>query len=93
MQIQGYTYDERMAAGDALIPVIKKAAIGDQIGEYQGFKVKVIDQGLQASYNLVLVNPDTGEEHISSNFGYDELTSAGTVARLANISCCLYFRQ
>ncbi len=85
MLVKGDTYTERPDAGEALVSAMKKAQNNEEVGEYQGFKVKVLDQGPQSGYKLVVENPETKSTYSTSNIMYTDITPVGAVARIDNV--------
>jgi N12 class adenine-specific DNA methylase len=84
VKVNGRTFEERADAGEALAEAMKRGGANSEIGEYRGFKVRVINQGPQSGYRLVAINPDTGLEHATTNIGYMDLTGLGAISRLDN---------
>ena len=84
MNVKGNRYTERPDAGEALYKAIKDAKDGEDVAEYQGFKIKILDQGPQSGYKLVVYNPETKNDYATSNIMYADLTPTGAVTRVDN---------
>jgi|GEM_PF-1483724 len=85
IKIKGELYHDRADVGETLREAIRKAENQEEIAEYSGFKVKVLDQGPQSGYVLVLTSPETGFEYKTTSILYRELTDAGSVTRVENV--------
>jgi hypothetical protein len=84
LKVKGIDYDEHADAGEALVTAMKNGEYNADIGEYRGFKVRVIDQGPQTGFKLIAVNPDTGLENMTTAIPHGELTGNGVISRLDN---------
>jgi len=84
IKVNGVEMKERADAGNAIVDLVKKGqTFGQEISDYRGFKVKVIDNGPSLGYALIVRNPETGNEYGNKNiFPYGDLNPAGVMSRI-----------
>jgi N12 class adenine-specific DNA methylase len=84
IKVNGVEIKERPVAGEAIVDLVKKGqSFGQEIADYRGFRVKVIDNGQALGYALIIRNPETGDEYGNKNiFPYSELNPAGVMSRV-----------
>jgi N12 class adenine-specific DNA methylase len=84
MTVSGIPYKERIDAGEALAKTIKSAKQEEEVANYQGFKVRVHDQGPQSGYMFVIQNPETKLDYPLNPIPYSDVNAIGLIKRLTN---------
>ena len=84
IKVNGVELKERADAGNAIVDLVKKGqSFGQEIADYRGYKVKVIDNGPALGYALIVRNPETGDEYGQKNiFPYTDLNPTGVMSRI-----------
>jgi len=88
--VQGQPYTERTPAGEALRDIVEKTVQRDDpentpdIGQYKGFGIRVVNQGPDVGYKVILRHPDTKFDYPTTAIPYGEVSPAGVLQRVEN---------